>query len=557
MAGKQVNIDIKTKADTSGVDAAAKSINSIAYTTGQTADKANVAAFAFYDLDAAIQKNSTSSVKLKKDQQAIDLELVKAKKLAKELADEQQRIADTAKKAFSSDEIKKMGESYSTTSSKFVKGSGNMAFAIGNVGNQLQDIAVQAQSGTSAITILSQQGPQLLSGFGPQGAIAGAVLALGGLILSTMIKSTEAAKKAAEEAWNAADEFAQKTQDAFKKAGGKEADDFIEKFDRIKQLTIDSAQAEIDLAGYQRERAKSQGDLIKSQEDLAIASIKYLDATGQIIDAEQRIAEIQGASREAQKQVAEADIMAAVKPSEIRYKTILKQIEDARNEEQRIQESINQLQAQQAQVNRQANIFRQSDKGMVAAGVQKEGYVSTRTSQLENQLAGIEAAISALQKQSDQAPQKIQSLIDQSFAVAQEFDLAQKSANAQIQELNQRFNVQESTQELNRGIAVLTEGVQTLKEDVAKIEPINAAQQQAKDTITAALSDGKLTADEMLKVGAALQQLLGSLKSGQEGNIQVIQEMQRVQAQLIQSNNQLVAEAQRQAGLIRTIQPTR
>jgi hypothetical protein len=45
---------------------------------------------------------------------------------------------------------------------------------LGGLGLQLQDVAVQAQSGTAALTILGQQGPQIASLFGPAGAIVGA-----------------------------------------------------------------------------------------------------------------------------------------------------------------------------------------------------------------------------------------------------------------------------------------------------------------------------------------------------------------------------------------------
>lgn len=52
---------------------------------------------------------------------------------------------------------------------------------------QLQDVAVQAQSGTSAFTILAQQGPQILSIFGPGGAVVGALVAFGALIGGVLV----------------------------------------------------------------------------------------------------------------------------------------------------------------------------------------------------------------------------------------------------------------------------------------------------------------------------------------------------------------------------------
>ena len=47
------------------------------------------------------------------------------------------------------------------------------------VGYQVQDFAVQVQGGTSALVALGQQGSQLLGIFGPYGAIAGMILAIG------------------------------------------------------------------------------------------------------------------------------------------------------------------------------------------------------------------------------------------------------------------------------------------------------------------------------------------------------------------------------------------
>jgi hypothetical protein len=47
------------------------------------------------------------------------------------------------------------------------------------VGYQVQDFAVQVQGGTNAMVALGQQGSQLLGIFGPAGAIAGMILAIG------------------------------------------------------------------------------------------------------------------------------------------------------------------------------------------------------------------------------------------------------------------------------------------------------------------------------------------------------------------------------------------
>lgn len=62
------------------------------------------------------------------------------------------------------------------------------------VSYQLQDVAVQAQMGTSAFTILGQQGPQLASAFGPGGAVLGAFIAFGAILGGLAFKMLSAGK---------------------------------------------------------------------------------------------------------------------------------------------------------------------------------------------------------------------------------------------------------------------------------------------------------------------------------------------------------------------------
>lgn len=64
------------------------------------------------------------------------------------------------------------------------KGMGSMRGAAQNLSYQLQDIAAQAQMGTSGLTILAQQGPQIASVFGPAGAAVGALIGISALIAS-------------------------------------------------------------------------------------------------------------------------------------------------------------------------------------------------------------------------------------------------------------------------------------------------------------------------------------------------------------------------------------
>lgn len=57
------------------------------------------------------------------------------------------------------------------------------------LGWQLQDVAVQAQLGTSAFIIFSQQGSQLAAAFGPTGALVGAFIAVAGALAGPLLTS--------------------------------------------------------------------------------------------------------------------------------------------------------------------------------------------------------------------------------------------------------------------------------------------------------------------------------------------------------------------------------
>lgn len=85
----------------------------------------------------------------------------------------------------------------------------------GQLGFQLQDIAVQAQMGASAFTILGQQGSQIASAFGPGGAVFGAVLAVGAAIggIAFSAQESSVASERLEKSMEALSRTAEQTDD--------------------------------------------------------------------------------------------------------------------------------------------------------------------------------------------------------------------------------------------------------------------------------------------------------------------------------------------------------
>ena len=80
-----------------------------------------------------------------------------------------------------------------------------------NFGYQMQDVAVQMQMGTNAMTIFSQQGSQLAAGFGPTGAIIGAGIAFVGMMGSLLLPALFDGGKAVKELSEALKDLAKST----------------------------------------------------------------------------------------------------------------------------------------------------------------------------------------------------------------------------------------------------------------------------------------------------------------------------------------------------------
>ena len=79
------------------------------------------------------------------------------------------------------------GRSLKTFGDEAQRTSGSSRYVFGNIGAQVQDLAVQIGGGTSALRAFSQQGPQILSAFGPWGAVVGAGAAVVGALAGAVL----------------------------------------------------------------------------------------------------------------------------------------------------------------------------------------------------------------------------------------------------------------------------------------------------------------------------------------------------------------------------------
>jgi len=74
-----------------------------------------------------------------------------------------------------------------------------MRGGLGQVGHQIQDVAVQLQMGQNAMLVFGQQGSQIASLFGPGGAMLGAFLAIGAALSMSLAPAFFGATEAAKE----------------------------------------------------------------------------------------------------------------------------------------------------------------------------------------------------------------------------------------------------------------------------------------------------------------------------------------------------------------------
>lgn len=90
-------------------------------------------------------------------------------------------VAQSGKRAQTSTDGFSKSTEQATNSARKLRG------VAGQLGFQVQDIAVQLQSGTNAMLVFGQQGSQIAGAFGPGGAIVGAIIAVGAAVGTALV----------------------------------------------------------------------------------------------------------------------------------------------------------------------------------------------------------------------------------------------------------------------------------------------------------------------------------------------------------------------------------
>jgi len=144
-----------------------------------------------------------------------------------------------------------------------------MRGGLGQVGHQIQDVAVQLQMGQNAMLVFGQQGSQIASLFGPHGAVIGAVLAVGAAIAVAFTgevkEATDRAKELHEEAMGLADSFHELTGAIREQAKNKLTDQYNTLIKDVLDLrqTLSLMEAQLALTGKGMTFAGQTADELK------------------------------------------------------------------------------------------------------------------------------------------------------------------------------------------------------------------------------------------------------------------------------------------------------
>ena len=181
-----------------------------------------------------------------------------------------------------------------TATDTAAKSMGATRRVAGQLGFQVQDIAVQLQSGTNAMIVFGQQGSQIAGAFGPGGAILGAVIAVGAavgtMLVASFSKGTQSAKDLKAEIEGLTENFdklGEAARAVYIRELTKEMEEHIETLDKLKLQYIASRNEVAALGrlfGDNADRIKEQTaitqDLAKAVEDYE----KKISAAGDKVD---------------------------------------------------------------------------------------------------------------------------------------------------------------------------------------------------------------------------------------------------------------------------------
>ena len=498
MADKQVKIKIDTAANTKGANDASKALDKVAASEKEVAKSADLA-------DNTIAGMKAEVVRLTTELENTNVESQEFVQKATQLDAVQKRLGAT------------LGASGA--------GFKNVGSLIGQAGFQVQDFTVQVGAGTSALTALSQQGSQLLGMFGPGGAVAGALLAIGAIAAKVFVPAEvemnqfltnieEVAKLAAE----GIDENFDAVIEGIEKNATK-ASELASKYDGVKEASDRYSQSELENAGKRREALTIINELLGIQVDKMkeLQVQQDAEAAKRLLTTQQQIAAQNDIADKANKavdlrneQFLKSNEALATFRTELALETQKLQIIRDQNNllEQQKRNAPSSLEIASDALFPNSTIVQRRVNARNATNILESGGPQLQSSTQEGIVNKLSERIKALEKTLGSTASDLVSQSERAEVVA---------ANVQTEIANI-----ENTAKADELLAGVTNAKQTLETSQQQVltgldglvtasQPVTESQKKARDLVAQALSDGQITAQEAALIAQQLPILLKTI----------------------------------------------
>lgn len=532
MSDKDVKINLKTTADTSGATETEKAlvrvedkVHLIGTVDGFSAleGKAKVATGATYDLDAALTKTRNT-------------------------------IEDTAQGPI---------QNFSKATTQAGDNSRKMAGFVTQAGYQVTDFATQVGGGTSAITAFAQQAPQLLGALGGVGLIAGpAAIALGVLSAAipivlfggrALIGMMEDSKGAAAGATKGVEDLAKKMRE-FKEL------DLQEEIDQIDTARLAAIGLEQDWDLTKQAEKEAATSTLSNAEKILKARTLIATALGLEIDKMQeiqRMAEAEQAKRELATQQAIAAENQLIQKAEEKIEKMRQdreiQLDRARDTKFDLQDAQKKLELLEKQKKAQEEIIQAASEAPIAPF----SMASSAGPEQQAQRNAVGAAKSAIEDpKNNQEIANLKEEVDRLNEVFIKYTndgvgiiakTSQRIAEAEVNLVDKKQAAEVKIGELESNLAadtLLAKATKVvdvqkassteLKSLIDQIDPLNAAMKTARDRGLVLTKDSQISADETAEAQRISATLLGGVAAG---TAQIKTTMQEV----VESNKNLLS----------------
>lgn len=533
---KKVKIQFETKADTKGAKDTKKAVDDVVNSEKQLNNASEVATNSIAGMRAEVTRLTSE---LEKAEIGSDDFLLKARQL---------------------DAVQTKLDGTLRTSGAGFKNVGSL---IGQAGFQVQDFAVQVGAGTSALTALSQQGSQLLGMFGPTGAVAGALLAIGAIAAKVFVPAEvemgrflgdieELAKFAAE----GISENFDKVLEGIEKQAAR-ATELANLYDGVREASDRYSQSELANADKRREALVIINQLLGVQRDMLkeLQEQQDSEADKRRLTSQQQIA--------AQNEIADK-AKAAI---EIKNATLLSDSEvlaNARNQlalEQRKLEVYRQQKAElEAQVrNAPSALENISAAGFANTTIKERQQNARRAKEIlgsegpQLNVENSEAKVSELESRIKSLEKTLSGVAAGLVGQAERAEVIAANVQTEISRIAESSKTEELLATVENAKNTIETGnaqsLDLLKEVLAAAEPANESQRQAVTRITDLIRDSEISAKDAAQIASELPILMKAINATNQkalDQVSVLINLMGIQAQNQTSIDNRLRQLERQ-----------